>query len=84
MPVIRKKEQFDLPSAQRQVKEYLTELLTLDETEKQFLVAFGQKNYRPELLFPDGAVLERIEQHPMVLWKCREAEQKKHIDDMEL
>lgn len=84
VPVIRKKEQFDLPSAQRQVKEYLTGLLALDETEKQFLDAFRQKNYRPELLFPDGAVLERIEQHPMALWKCREKEQKKQIDDREL
>jgi len=84
LPVIRKKEQFDLSSAQKEVKAYLAGLLTLDEKEKQFLGAFRQKDYRPELLFSDKIVLERIAQHPMALWKCREAERKKNKGDIEL
>lgn len=83
-PVLRKKEQFDLPSAQKQVKAYLAELLTLDEKEKQFLDAFRQKEYQPELLFSDEAVLKRIVQHPMALWKCRREEPQKSKGDREL
>ena len=28
--------------------------------------------YKPELLFDDGKIIERIEEHPMALWKINE------------
>ena len=29
------------------------------------------KEYMPELLFDDKAIVERIQRHPMALWKCQ-------------
>lgn len=71
-PVIRKIEKFDLAATQKRVKSYLTQLLVLTYSERSFLNAFRNKEYRPELLF-DGEILERVKQHPMALWKCRES-----------
>ena len=68
-PVLRKKERFDLISAQKSVEKYLTELLVLEETEQQYLNAFRNNEYKPELLFNDTDALERIRNHPMAIWK---------------
>jgi len=70
MPVIRKSEKFDLEAAKRKIKDYLSKLLLLTEKEKQFLEAFRNDDYRPELLFK-GEILERVRNHPMALWKTR-------------
>ena len=35
-----------------------------------FMQLFSQKQYKPELLFDDAAVLARIAHHPMAIWKC--------------
>ena len=32
---------------------------------------FEKKNYGTELLFNDSRIIERIQNHPMALWKCR-------------
>ena len=69
LPVLRKKERFDLPSAQKCVETYLNELLVLDEKERQYLDAFRNGEYKPELLFNEADILERIGNHPMALWK---------------
>ncbi|MBS3985956.1 MAG: nucleotidyl transferase AbiEii/AbiGii toxin family protein [Selenomonadales bacterium] len=71
LPVIRRTEHFDLQSVQRQVKEFLSSTLCLDDCEIAFLRAFAKKEYRPELLFDDKDILSRVENHPMVLWKMR-------------
>ena len=65
-------EKFDLAAAQARVKLYLTKLLVPTDSERTFLNAFRNKEYRPELLF-DGKMLERVKEHPMALWKCRES-----------
>ncbi len=70
IPVIRKSEKFDLEAAKRNVKAYLSEFLVLTEKEKQFLEAFRNNEYCPELLF-EGRIVERIRNHPMALWKTR-------------
>jgi len=70
-PVISKNEKFELATVQKRVKEYLSELLVLTDDETQFLDAFREKDYRPELLF-SGEVLERVKNHPMALWKMRQ------------
>ncbi len=71
LPVIRRAEHFDLPAVQKRVKAFLSELLRLDEREKDFLRAFAKKDYRPDLLFDDKEILTRIQNHPMALWKMR-------------
>lgn len=71
LPVIRRAESFDLQSVQKRVKDFLSDLLRLDERETAFLQAFAQKEYRPHLLFDDKGILARIQSHPMALWKMR-------------
>ncbi len=71
LPVIRKKEFFNLELAKERVKEFINELLTLNPEEKKFLIYFKEKHYQPELLFNDPVIIERIKNHPMALWKIR-------------
>ena len=54
------------------IKEYLQDLLVLSDYEKEFVKEFTNKNYRPELLFEDKEIVERISAHPMALWRVRE------------
>ena len=70
LPMLRKKERFDLVAAQERTREYLAMLLRLTENEKQFLAAFRSGTYLPELLF-DGDILERVRSHPMALWRIQ-------------
>ena len=69
-PVLRRGERFDFTSAQKQVKDYLTDILKPEDTERFFWQAFAEGKYRPDLLFDDADILSRIEHHPMALWKC--------------
>lgn len=43
--------------------------MILTPREEEFVTRFCNKEYRPELLFEDATIVERIEQHPMALWK---------------
>lgn len=70
-PVIRRKDDFDLESAKKLVKEYIAELMVLTKKEKAFLDEFEKGEYIPELLFEDQDIVERINNHPMALWKTR-------------
>lgn len=45
--------------------------MVLTESEKDYLQQFEEKRYKPELLFEDEAIVERIKKHPMAIWKCR-------------
>jgi predicted nucleotidyltransferase component of viral defense system len=70
-PVLTKKDTFDLEIAKKVVKDYLTELLVLTPSEKEFLAHFEKKVYIPQLLFDDPEIIKRIENHPMALWRTR-------------
>ena len=70
-PVLRKKEKFNLPSAQKCVEHFLNELFILENNEEKYLDYFRNKEYRPELLFEDINILDRVKNHPMALWKCK-------------
>ena len=70
-PVIRKKERFDLASAKRRVAVYLSILSELSDNEREFLRTFMHGQYRPELLFEDARILERIRNHPMAIWRTQ-------------
>lgn len=69
-PVLRNNEKFDLQAAQLQVGAWLKVLLELEDNEREFLNAFRDKKYRPDLLFESDEILDRIQDHPMALWKC--------------
>lgn len=70
-PVLSKRDNFALEERKQKAKEYITELMRLTEREVEYMERFIRKEYVPELLFEDDAILERIKDHPMALWKCR-------------
>ena len=51
------------------VKEYLNDILVVDDNIKEFYDKFQKGIYEPELLFEDREILERIKEHPMIMWK---------------
>ena len=74
IPVLKKTEKFDFEEAKSNVISFLTTLLILGDAEKKFIDSFNQGEYKPELLFDDGKIIERIKEHPMALWKINNAE----------
>ena len=71
-PVLSKKENFMLDERKRQAKDYIAELLQLMEPEKEYMDRFIAKEYVPEFLFNDKEIVERIKDHPMAIWKCKQ------------
>lgn len=51
------------------VREYLKDILIIDDNTKQFYDKFQKGIYEPELLFDDKKIIERIKEHPMIMWK---------------
>ena len=70
--MLRKKDNFMLEERKRQAKEYIAGLMQLTEKEHEYIERFIAKEYIPELLFDDKAIVERIKEHPMAIWKCRQ------------
>lgn len=73
-PVLRRDEFFDLRKNREPVICGLTEFLVPEEKEQRFWDAFKRKEYLPELLFDDPAILSRVSNHPMAVWKCSDRE----------
>ncbi len=71
-PVLNKKDNFQLDERKKLAKDYIAKLLVLTDKEQKYLDSFEQKKYKPELLFDDKEIVERVRNHPMALWKCRE------------
>lgn len=69
-PVLRKKDNFDLENRKAKAKAYIKDLMTATASEKEYMAAFTNKQYKPELLFDDKKIIERIKNHPMAIWKC--------------
>ena len=53
LPVLRRSEHFDFEKAKTEVKDFLSKLLVLTESEKEYVREFNDKKYIPELLFED-------------------------------
>lgn len=70
-PVLNERENFKLGERQQQAKDYIARLMQLTEQEEEYMDRFISKEYMPELLFDDKEIVERIQRHPMALWKCR-------------
>lgn len=69
LPVLRHSEYFDFEKAKTKVKNFLSDLLVLTDKEKEYVARFNNRSYHPELLFDDKVIIERIQKHPMALWK---------------
>ena len=73
-PVLKQEERrqtFDLEGRKEAAKEFIHTLMIPTEEEIEYMNRFSQKEYRPELLFDDLSIIERIIEHPMALWKCK-------------
>ena len=70
-PMLNKNDHFKKDVIIVSIKQYLQDLLVFSDKEKEFVKEFANKNYRPELLFEDKEILERIHAHPMALWRVR-------------
>lgn len=70
-PVLNERDNFKLEERQQQAKDYIDRLMQLTEREEEYMDRFISKEYMPELLFDDKEIIERIQRHPMALWKCR-------------
>ena len=51
------------------VSEYLKDILIIDDNIKEFYDKFKKGIYEPELLFENKEIIERIKEHPMIMWK---------------
>lgn len=51
------------------VREYLKDILSVDDRTKKFYDKFQKGIYEPELLFDNEEIIERIKEHPMIIWK---------------
>lgn len=74
IPVLKKTERFDFEEAKTNVISFLSGLLIPGDAEKDFIESFNQGEYKPEVLFDDHEIVERIKEHPMALWKMNEVE----------
>lgn len=70
-PVLAAKDKFDLEGKKQQAKEYIEALMKPTEAEMDYMERFIAKEYKPELLFEDTEIVERLRNHPMALWKCK-------------
>lgn len=70
------KKYFPMEEARRAVTDYLASILRLSPEEKEYMEAFSNRSYKPELLFRDNSILERITDHPMALWKIQQVYKK--------
>lgn len=70
-PVLAMRDKFDLDGKKQQAKEYIASLMKPTENEMDYMERFMLKEYKPELLFEDVEIVERLRNHPMALWKCK-------------
>lgn len=71
LPVLKKGSFYDLESVKHEVCSYLEDLMRLTDDERLFIERFALNDYRPELLFEDKEIVERVAEHPMALWKTQ-------------
>lgn len=72
LPVLRTGDSFELNSAINMVMNFLFRHIGETNNVKDYLEAFQNGIFRPELLFDDTEILDRIMNHPMITWRLRE------------
>jgi len=68
--MLRISEYFNGEVANKCVSEWLNDLLFFNEDELSFGKEFSEGRYKPELLFDDPEILDRIKNHPMAIWRA--------------
>ncbi|MDO5556824.1 MAG: nucleotidyl transferase AbiEii/AbiGii toxin family protein [Clostridia bacterium] len=51
------------------VREYLKDILIIDDATKEFYDKFQKGMFEPELLFDSEKNINKIKEHPMIMWK---------------
>lgn len=72
MPQYNRAELGRMATEKKIAKNYISDLMVLTTKEKEYFDRFEEKKYMPELLFEDAEIVERVKNHPMALWKCKE------------
>lgn len=65
----RNPKKSNVDEMKQEVREYLKDILIIDDNTKFFYDKFQKGIYKPELLFDDKEIIERIKEHPMIMWK---------------
>lgn len=65
----RNPKKSDVDEMKQAVREYLKNILVVDDNIKEFYNKFQKEIYQPELIFEDKEIIERIKEHPMIIWK---------------
>jgi len=45
--------------------------MVLKDEEKEFINEFNLGNCKAELLYDDEGIVNKLNNHPMVIWKCK-------------
>jgi len=80
-PMITNKERFDLEVTKERVTSFLQDFMTLNDSEKSFLHQFGLGKFKPEILFNDPQIIERVSGHPMAVWRTSQQKPSKNLKD---
>ena len=76
IPVLRKDDDFDFDLAMQVVKDFVNELLKFDASQDQFIKLANEGILDFSLLFTDDSILEKVNKHPMILWKLHKNQSK--------
>jgi len=72
IPVLKRGEQFDIHAVSVVVNDFITQLIVVSQDEMKYLTQFNEGIYTPQLLFSDKSIINRVENHPMALWKVQQ------------
>ena len=51
------------------VREYLKDIMVVDDNIKEFYDKFQKGIYEPELIFENKEIIKKVKEHPMIMWK---------------
>jgi len=71
LPVLRLKEKFELGLYKEVAKNFMSNLMVLSHDEKEYIRLWESNNFDMKLLFPNRDIYEKLNEHPMLLWKIR-------------
>ncbi|MBU1020814.1 MAG: nucleotidyl transferase AbiEii/AbiGii toxin family protein, partial [Firmicutes bacterium] len=69
LPVLKKGDKFDMDLAKSAVKLFLKDLLDFNSNQKRFIDLANDGVFDFGLLFIDRTIIEKANNHPMILWK---------------
>lgn len=67
----RNPKKSDVSNMKSAVKEYLNDILVIDDKTKEFYDKFQKGIYEPQLLFDDEKIITHVLEHPMIMWKLK-------------